>query len=147
MFALGISSAKIIRAEKLVNLIFHGTKNRKPSKYCTVSLYLDNRDKKLPYGDEIKITRKVMGNGLSVFRLDGKVVTRSKILDLLTNLHLSPHGYNIIMQGDINRIIEMSNLERREIIDEISGISEFDEKKRKAIVELEKVFCFLFRGK
>jgi len=139
MFALGISSAKIIRAEKLVNLIFHGTKNRKPSKYCTVSLYLDNRDKKLPYGDEIKITRKVMGNGLSVFRLDGKVVTRSKILDLLTNLHLSPHGYNIIMQGDINRIIEMSNLERREIIDEISGISEFDEKKRKAIVELEKV--------
>ena len=80
-----------------------------------------------------------MGNGLSVFRLDGKVVTRSKILDLLTNLHLSPHGYNIIMQGDINRVIEMSNLERREIIDEISGISEFDEKKRKAIAELEKV--------
>lgn len=139
LFALGISSAKHIRAEKLVNLIFHGTKRRGPAKYCLVSLYLDNRDKKLPYDEEIKITRKVNDKGLTIFRLNGKVVTRSKILDLLNNINLSPYGYNIIMQGDINRIIEMSGTGRREIIDQISGIADFDEKKKKAGFELDKV--------
>ncbi len=139
MFTLGISSAKQIRAERLQNLIFHGSKTRKSSKFCQVSLYLDNKDHKIPGEDEIKITRKVNEKGLSIFKLNGKVVTRSKILDVLSNLNLSPHGYNIIMQGDVTRIIEMSAIGRREIIDQISGIAEFDEKKRKAEIELEKV--------
>ncbi|MCD6381962.1 MAG: chromosome segregation protein SMC, partial [Candidatus Aenigmarchaeota archaeon] len=100
---------------------------------------LDNKDHKIPGEDEIKITRKVNEKGLSIFKLNGKVVTRSKILDVLSNLNLSPHGHNIIMQGDVTRIIEMSPIERRGIIDQISGIAEFDEKKRKAEIELEKV--------
>lgn len=139
LFALGISSAKQIRAERLQNLIFHGSKTRKPAKFCQVSLYLDNKDRKLPGEDEVKITRKVNEKGLSIFKLNGKVVTRSKILDVLANINLSPYGYNIIMQGDITKIIEMSPIERRGIIDQISGIAEFDEKKRKAEIELEKV--------
>jgi chromosome segregation protein len=139
LFALGTSSAKQIRASKLEELIFHGSKNRNPASYCIVSLYIDNSDKRLPGGEEIKISRKVTNKGLSIFRLDGKVVTRSKILDFLANANISPYGYNIIMQGDINRIIEMSPVQRREIIDQISGIQDFDEKKRKALIELEKV--------
>ena len=139
LFALGTSSAKQIRASKLEELIFHGTKRRNPASYCMVSLYIDNSDKRLPGGDEIKISRKVTNKGLSVFRLDGRVVPRSKILDFLANANISPYGYNIIMQGDINRVIEMSPVQRREIIDQISGIQEFDEKKRKAMIELEKV--------
>ncbi len=139
LFALGISSAKQIRAERLQNLIFHGSKNRKPAKFCQVSLYLDNKDGKLPGDEEVKITRKVNEKGLSIFKLNGKVVTRSKILDVLANINLSPYGYNIIMQGDITKIIEMSPTERRGIIDQISGIAEFEEKKKKAQIELEKV--------
>lgn len=139
LFALGMSSAKQIRAERLVNLIFHGTKKRGSAKYCLVSLYIDNRDKKLPFDEEIKITRKVNDKGLTIFRLNGKVVTRSKIMDVLSSISLSAYGYNIIMQGDINRIIEMSGTGRREIIDQISGIQEFDDKKRKTQIELEKV--------
>ncbi|MEM7817021.1 MAG: AAA family ATPase, partial [Candidatus Aenigmatarchaeota archaeon] len=140
MFALGISSARVIRAEKLSDLIFHGSKKRSPSKSCMVSIYIDNKDKKVPIEeDEIKITRKVNEKGLSIIRVNGKVVTRSKMLDLLANFSISPYGHNIIMQGDINKIIEMSPKERREIIDQISGIAEFDEKKSKSEAELEKV--------
>ena len=112
MFALGISSAKVIRAERLSDLIFHGSKKRSAAKSCTVSIYLDNKDRKVPIEeDEIKITRKVNEKGLSIIRVNGKVVTRSKMLDLLANFNISPYGYNIIMQGDINKIIEMSSKE------------------------------------
>ncbi|MBI2076190.1 MAG: AAA family ATPase [Candidatus Aenigmarchaeota archaeon] len=138
-FVLGTSSARSIRAEKLQNLLFNGGKNRKPADYCEVTLYLDNKDKQLPGEEEVKITRKISRSGITVYKLDGKTVTRSKLLDLLANAKLSPEGYNIIMQGDVTRIIEMGPLERRGVVDEISGIAEFDEKKEKATRELERV--------
>jgi chromosome segregation protein len=139
-FVLGTARAKHIRAEKLKNLIFNGSKNREASKYCEVSLYLDNSDKKIPVPEkEIKISRKVNRSGISLYKLNGRTVPKSKIIELLSYVNLSPEGHNIIMQGDVTRLIEMSNLERKEIIDDISGISEFDDKKDKAYRELEKV--------
>ena len=139
LFALGVYTARQIRASRLQELIFHGSKKRKPASYCVVSLYLNNKDKKLPGDEEIKISRKVTSKGISIFRLNGKVVTRSKLLDFLANANISPYGFNIIMQGDITKLIEMSPVERREIIDQLAGISEFEEKRKRALSELEKV--------
>ncbi len=139
-FVLGTTSARSIRAQKLQNLIFNGGRSRKPSDFCEVSIYLDNSDSKIPLPDkEIKITRRVTRSGISVYKLNGRTVTRTKILDILSQASLSSDGYNIIMQGDVTRIIEMSAAERKEIIDDISGISEFNEKRDKAAAELEKV--------
>ncbi len=138
-FVLGTSSARSIRAQKLQNLLFGGNKSRKAADYCEVTLYLDNTDKQLPGESELKITRRVTRSGMTVYKLDGRTVTRSKIIDLLANAKMSPDGYNIIMQGDVTRIIEMSPSERRSVIDEISGIAEFDEKREKAGHELERV--------
>ena len=138
-FVLGVSSAKAIRANRLINLIFNGGKNRKPSDYAEVSLYIDNKDKKVPMEEEIKITRKVNRRGISIYKINEKTVTRRKFLEVLAALGLSSEGYNIIMQGDVTKIIEMSPEERRQIIDDISGISEFEEKKQKAQKELERV--------
>jgi chromosome segregation protein len=139
MFVLGTSSARSIRAMKLQNLLFNGAKDRKPADYCEVSLYLDNSDNKIPGEKELKITRRVTRSGISVYKLNGRTETRTKILDIISYASLSPEGYNIIMQGDVTKVIEMSPMERREIIDEISGIKEFDEKREKATRELEKV--------
>ncbi len=139
-FVLGVTSARAIRAQKLQNLLFNGGRNRKPAEYCEVSIYLDNSDSRIPLEDkEIKITRRITRSGISVYKLNGHTVTRTKILDILSHAGLSPDGYNIIMQGDVTRIIEMSPAERKEIIDEISGIADFNEKKAKATGELEKV--------
>lgn len=139
-FVLGTSSAREIRAQKLQNLLFNGAKSRKPADYCEVTLYIDNGDKAIANVDnEIKITRRITRSGISVYKLNGMTVTRGKILDMLANSKISPEGYNIIMQGDVTRIIEMSNIERRDVIDEIAGIAEFDEKKEKAARELERV--------
>ncbi len=139
-FVLGTTSARSIRAQKLQNLIFNGGKSRKPADFCEVSIYLDNTDGKIPIEDkEVKITRRITRSGISIYKLNGRTVTRTKILDILSQAGLSPDGYNIIMQGDVTRIIEMSPQERKEIIDDISGISEFSEKRDKATSELEKV--------
>lgn len=140
MFVLGTSSARTIRAQKLQNLIFNGAKSRKPSEYCEVSLYLDNSDSAIPGEEkEVKITRRITRSGISIYKLNGRTVTKSKIMDLISNANLSSEGFNIILQGDVTRIIEMSPQERRGVIDDISGIAEFDEKKEKAGRELGQV--------
>jgi len=139
-FVLGTSSARSIRAQKLQNLIFNGAAKNKPAEFCEVDLYLDNSDKKIPVEDkEIKIARRITRSGISVYKINGRTVPKAKVLDFMSNANLSPDGYNIIMQGDVTRIIETSPKQRREIIDDISGITEFNEKKEMAVTRLDKV--------
>ena len=138
-FVLGVQSARAIRAHKLQNLIFNGAKSKKPADFCEVTLELDNSDKKVPgYEKELRVTRRITRSGISVYKINGHTAIKSKVLDLLSQTGLSPEGHNIIMQGDVMRIIEMSAKERREIIDDISGIAEFNQKKEEALRKLER---------
>ncbi|MEM0333430.1 MAG: chromosome segregation SMC family protein [Candidatus Aenigmatarchaeota archaeon] len=139
-FVLGRISAKSLRADRLTELIFRGTETKKPAEYASVTLYLDNSKKIFPFEDsEISITRKVNRNGYTVYKINGKNTTREKVLELLSLIKVRPDGYNIIPQGDVTRVIEMSPQERREIIDEIAGIAEYNDKKEKALRDLEEV--------
>jgi len=139
-FVLGVQSARAIRAHKLQNLIFNGGRAKKAADFCEVTLELDNSDKKVPgYEKDLRVTRRITRSGISVYKINGHPAIKSKVLDLLSQAGLSPDGHNIIMQGDVMRIIEMSPKERREIIDEISGISEFNQKKEEALRKLERV--------
>ncbi len=139
-FVIGTPRAKSIRADKLINLIFNGGRERKPAEWCEVSMYLDNSDGKIPGEKEIKITRRITRSGVSIYKHNGRTVNRSKIVDLLANANLSVDGHNIIMQGDVAKIIDMNPMQRKEIIEDISGISEFEEKRDKAKNELESVY-------
>ena len=60
-------------------------------------------------------------------------------MDLLASASINPSGYNIILQGDITRFVDMPGVERRQIIEQISDISHYEDKKRKAMLELDKV--------
>jgi chromosome segregation protein len=139
-FVLGKGSSKYLRAKKASDLIFHGSKKKSPADFAKVSLLFSNESGELPIEDEKAIvTRRLNKEGISSYRLNGRVTTRQQILDIFTQTRLNPGGHNIIRQGDVTKVVEMNPLERREIIDEISGISEYDEKKMKALKELEKV--------
>src|SRR3989338_8004435 len=139
-FVIGISRASAIRAKKLENLVFNGSPTKSPAEWCEVSLYIDNKDKKIPdESDEVKISRKITRSGISTYKINSKTMNRSKVIETLSYANISPDGHNIIMQGDVTRVIEMMPMERREVIEDISGISEFDDKKDKAQKELEKV--------
>ncbi len=139
-FVLGRKSAKSMRADRLSDLIFHGSEKKQPAQFASITLFLDNSTKIFPFEEnEISITRKVNKNGFSVYKLNGRNVTREKILEVLSLGRIHPDGHNIVLQGDITQIIEMNPIERREIIDEISGIAEYNEKKAKVLKDLEAV--------
>ena len=139
-FVLGKSSSKALRAEKAANLIYNGGKLKKPSKHGEVSIFFDNSNKTFPTEDaEVKITRIVRHTGQSVYKINDETRTRQEIIDLLSIAKINPDGYNIILQGDIVKFVEMYPDQRRELIGEIAGISVYEEKKHKALLELQKV--------
>ena len=129
LFVLGITSLKALRAGKLTDLVNNSAKEN----YAKVDLLLKDNDK------QYEISRMIDKQGKSVYRLDGKRTTLNEISSLLIELGIDVDGHNIVTQGEITKIIEMSAVERREIIDSIAGLSEFDLKKEEAIKELDKV--------
>lgn len=139
-FVLGRLSAKSMRAEKAANLIFNGGQKRQPSSAGTVEIVFCNKNNMFPVsGKEVVVSRTITKKGSSIYKVNGKKKTRTEVLDLLSIAKINPEGYNIILQGDITRFVTMSPVERRKIIEEISDVSIYEEKKHKAILELNKV--------
>lgn len=145
LFLLGIRSPKMIRAERLVDLIYKGNKD---ANYCKVSIVFDNSSRRIPIdSDEIVLTRKIKISPLpdnplnfySYFYINGKSASLNEFIDLLSSAHIFPTC--IVQQGDVTSIVEMGDFERRKLIDEIAGIADFDrdiEKAKKEREEAEK---------
>lgn len=139
-FVLGKSSAKGMRAERTANLIYNGGKQAKPAKEAEVTIEFDNSKATFPMQTgTIKITRIAKNNGTSIYKINNEVRTRQQIIELLNAAKLDPDGHNIILQGDITSFIEMKPVEKRMIIEEIAGISAYEDRKQKCLLELEKV--------
>ncbi len=139
-FVLGKISAKSMRAEKAANLVYNGGKKGSPAKEAQVDIFFNNNDKSFPLNDkEIKISRIVRQSGQSIYKINDKTKTRQEILELLNTAKIDPDGHNIILQGDIVGFMEMRPLDRRLLIEEIAGISVYEDKKEKALRELENV--------
>jgi len=139
-FVLGKSSAKDMRAEKSANLIYNGGKKGSPAKEAEVTITFDNSSNKFPIqSKDVDITRIVKQNGISTYKINDETRTRQQILELLNAAKIDPDGHNIIMQGDIVSLAEMKPVERRMVIEEIAGISVYEDKKQKCLNELEKV--------
>jgi chromosome segregation protein len=141
LFVLGPKSSKAIRAGKLSDLIFNGGNAKAPANHTRVSLVFDNTDRTIPLDEDIvKLTRYVKlsdaGDGYnSYFYVNERKSTLAEFDYLLSSARISAEGYNLVQQGDVTRIVEMSTLDRRRVLDEISGIAKFDEDILKAEVE------------
>ncbi len=129
LFVLGISSMKALRAGKMIDLINHGA----DTDYATVEIEMKDSQKKF------ELSRSIDRSGKATVRLDGKKIGLNEAQSLLEELGVNATGHNIVAQGDITRIIEMTDIQRREIIDDMAGLREFDEKKEEALRELDKV--------
>jgi len=138
-FVLGRLSIKSIRAAKASHLIFSGNKQYKPASIAYVEIVWDNSDKTFSLEEnEIKIRRTVKKNGQSVYRINNQVKTRQEVLELLSQAGIDPHGFNIILQGEIEKFVKMPAEERRKVIEEVAGISVYEMRKAKSLRELEK---------
>jgi chromosome segregation protein len=141
LFVLGPKSSKAVRAGKLTDLIFDGGRSKNRAGYTKVSLVFDNTDRLMPWDDDIvRLTRyvKLSDNGQdysSYFYVNDRKSTMAEFDSLLTKARISADGYNLVQQGDVTRIVQMGNNERRRILDGISGIASFDADIEKAKLE------------
>ena len=131
LFALGETSLKSIRASRLTDLVHSGAPAGE--NYAIVNLTLEGEK------NTYEISRTIDKQGKSVYRLNEKRVTLSEVQNLLHELGLRVDGHNLVSQGDLMRIIDMNPIERRELIDEVAGLQEFEEKKNEAVKDLDKV--------
>jgi chromosome segregation protein len=139
LFVLGPTSSKALRADRLTHLFFNGGASKKPANECEVSLVFDNADRLLPVeSEEVEITRYVKlapsdPNGYySYFYVNGRRSTQSEIDSILSHARLSGDGYNLVQQGDVNRIISMGPVPRRSLVERLAGISQYDEELERA---------------
>ncbi|MDQ3727488.1 MAG: chromosome segregation protein SMC, partial [Thermoproteota archaeon] len=138
MFAIGENSPKSLRVDKFQSL-FHDSHNSN-HRLIRVSLTFDNADRGIPIdSDTVTLTRGIEGqNGESQYWLDDKKVTKTAIMELLEVVLAAPNKLNIVQQGMITRISELNSEERRRIIEDIVGLSYFDEKKAEALKQLDE---------
>ncbi len=138
-FVLGRLSIKSMRASRAANLIHNGGKGGSPSNEAIVELVLENSNGTFPIKDpEISISRRVRRNGTSNYRINGVTKTRQEVLELLAQAGIDPNGFNIIMQQEISKFIEMHSEDRRHIIEQVSGIAIYEDKKHKSLLELNR---------
>ncbi len=142
LFALGLSTSRTMRAEKLTDLIYKNGNGDSPD-FAEVTVKFDNRDRELPVDrDEVVVTRKVKQTDsgyYSYYYFNDRACSLSDIQNQLAKARITPECFNVILQGDVTRIIGMSPMERRKIVDEIAGVAEFDEKTDQAYDELNIV--------
>lgn len=104
---------------------------------CRVSLQIDNADRKIPVdADLVTLTRELRNNGENSYYLNGKKSTKSMIADFLEVSGLSPSGLNVIPQGAATRVADLTPDEKRKMIEDVVGISKFDDKKAEAQKQL-----------
>lgn len=139
-WVLGEQSVKSLRGEGAMSeVIFSGSKSRNPLNVASVELIFDNSDHYLniPY-TEISIKRKVYRNGENEYILNHEKCRLKDITDLLMDSGIGKESFNIISQGEVDRILSTSSGERRIIFEEAAGILKYKKRKEEALRKLDR---------
>ena len=139
-WVLGEQSIKSLRGEgSMSDVIFSGSKSRSPLNVASVELIFDNTDHflNLPY-TEISIKRKVYRNGENEYYLNNEKCRLKDITNLLMDTGMGKESFNIISQGEVEKILSNSAYDRRIIFEEASGILKYKKRKEEALRKLDK---------
>lgn len=132
-WVLGEQSAKNLRGDKMADVIFNGSADRKPLNRAMVSVKFDNSDHYLQSDyTEIEVTRKLYRNGDSEYLLNGSQVRLKDINDLFIDSGLGRESFSVISQGRIAAIFNGKPLDRRQIIETVAGVAKYKQDKTTA---------------
>ena len=132
-WVLGETSVKSLRGSKLEDVIFSGTKNRKPMGMAEVTIVLDNSSGLYPMDyNEITVTRKVFRDGESQFLINKNHCRLKDVQSLFMDTGIGKNAFAIIGQGKIDHIISSSPEERRPLFEEVAGITKYKHRKKEA---------------
>ena len=139
-WVLGEQSVKSLRGEgSMSEVIFSGSKSRNPLNVASVELIFDNSDHFLtvPY-TEISIKRRVYRSGENEYYLNNEKCRLKDISNLLMDSGMGKESFNIISQGEVDRILSNSAADRRVIIEEAAGILKYKKRKEEALRKLDR---------
>ena len=133
-WVLGEASAKTLRGDSMVDVIFNGSANRKPVGLASIELTFDNSDGTITGAfagyNEVAVRRVVSRDGTSQYYLNNARCRRKDITHILLGTGVGSHGYSIIEQGMISRLVEAKPEELRAFLEEAAGISKYKERRR-----------------
>ena len=139
IFAMGENRPKVMRVDKLRSLMHDIEGQRRGPKLARVNVTFDNSDRKIPVdSDTVDITRELDDKGENTYYLNKKHTNRSQILDLLDVANAGLNQLNAVQQGTVTRISEFSSEEKRQTIEDLVGLSYFDQKKTEAVKQLDE---------
>ncbi|MDP4177411.1 MAG: AAA family ATPase, partial [Bacillota bacterium] len=132
-WVLGEQSIKSLRGGKMEDVIFAGTQYRKPVSLAQVSLTLDNTEGKLPieYSD-VTISRRLFRSGESEYYINNTQCRLKDVQELFMDTGIGKEGYSIIGQGKIEAILSGKPEDRRNLLEEASGIVKYKTRKEEA---------------
>ena len=145
-WVLGEQSAKSLRGGRMADVIFAGSRSRKPANFAEVELTFDNRAGILHSdAEEVVVTRVLYRNGDSEYRRDGKGCRLKDIKELLLDTGVGVDAYSVIEQGRVDSLLQANPVERREIFEEAAGISRYKVRRLEAQRKLERTQANLLR--
>ncbi|MBQ9019380.1 MAG: AAA family ATPase [Bacilli bacterium] len=139
-WVLGEQSIKSLRGDgSMSDVIFSGSKSRSPLNVASVELLFDNTDHFLnvPY-TEISIKRRVYRSGENEYYLNNEKCRLKDIINLLMDTGMGKESFNIISQGEVDKILSNSAYDRRVIFEEASGILKYKKRKEEALRKLDR---------
>lgn len=148
-WVMGEQSVKTLRGTSgMTDVIFSGSKTRDPLSMASVTLVFDNSDSylKLPY-TEVSVSRKVFKTGENEYLLNNEKCRLKDIQDLFLDTGMGKSSFNIISQGEIEKLISNSPYDRRIVFEEVAGVLKYKKRKEEALKKLEKTNANLDRVK
>ncbi|MBU8914402.1 MAG: AAA family ATPase [Spirochaetales bacterium] len=138
-WVLGEQATKSLRADRMEDVIFNGTEDRKALNVADVILTLSNDDGRLPIDTaEIAIRRRLFRNGESEYFINGASVRLRDLRELFYDTGIGKTAYSIMEQGKIDQVLSNRPEERRLIFEEAAGITKYRLRGREAERKLER---------
>jgi chromosome segregation protein len=151
-WVLGEQSAKSLRGDAMMDVIFNGAASRKPSGMAEVILVFENPrgldDGPRPLAvdaDEVAVGRRLYRDGASEYHLNGKASRLRDVRDLFLDTGVGVGAYSVIEQGRVSALLEANPAERRAIFEEAAGVSKFKLQRKEARRKLDRVDQNLLR--
>src|SRR4051812_22193660 len=139
-WGLGEMSAKSLRSQQMLDVIFNGTSNRPAQGLCEVSLTFDNSSHQIPIDfTEVTVARRLFRSGESEYYINKTQCRLKDIRDLFLDTGIGNDGYYIMAQGKIEFILGAKPEERRELFEEAAGVSKYKVRREEALRKLNKV--------
>ena len=139
-WALGEQKPSTLRSDKMEDVIFNGTKNRKPLGMADVSLTIENTKGILPSEySEVTITRRVYRSGESEYYLNKTLCRLKDIKDLFMDTGMGSDAYSVIELKMVETILSEKADERRRLFEEAAGVTKYKHRRKEAYRRLDSV--------